>query len=269
MTPQHLPLALIYTSLSPVRAVQPDAIATLKRSMERLGLRVPITVRPAIRVRDGRDADVWEIVSGRHRVEAARKLGWSEIAAVVSDGDDVDARLWEIAENLHRAELTVQERADHIAEWVRLTTEKNKDVSAQVGQKANGRPEGGLSAAVREIGVTRQEAQRAEKIASIAPEAKAAAAADPKLADNQAALLRVAAEPSPERQLARIRQEQEQAEAHKANRETNRVIALTEAEQFADWIMGSAALDELPKLIAWLEGVKPKDVTAALRRLSQ
>lgn len=35
-----------------------------------------------------------------------------------------DARLWEIAENLHRAELTVQERAEHIAEWVRLTGEK-------------------------------------------------------------------------------------------------------------------------------------------------
>lgn len=266
MIPQQLPMALIYSSLSPVRELQPDAVATLRRSLERLGLRIPITVRSAIRVRDGRDADVWEIVSGRHRVEAARKLGWSEIAAVVSDGDDVNDRLWEIAENLHRAELTVQERADHIAEWVRLTGEK--EVLPQVGAKLNvGRPESGVRAASRDLGIGREEARRAVKIDSMTPEAKAAAAADPKLANNQAALLRVAAEPSAERQLARIRDEQEQVEAHAANRETNRVIALTEAEQFASWIMASADLDELPKIIAWVEGVKPKDLTAALRRV--
>ena len=267
MTPQHLPLALIYPSMSPARAVQPDAIATLKRSMERLGLRVPITVRPAVRVRDGRDADVWEIVSGRHRVEAARKLGWSDIAAVVSDGDDVDARLWEISENLHRADLNAQERADHIAEWVRLTAEN----VAQVGLPTGGQQprETGIRKAASELGVSRQEAQRAVKIASIQPEAKAAAAADPKLADNQAALLRVAAEPSAERQLARIRQEQEQAEMHAENRETNRVISLTEADLYAEWTLSTTSLDEVPKLLAWIEGVKPKDFANAIRRRVQ
>jgi hypothetical protein len=84
--------------------------------------------------------------------------------------------LWEIAENLHRAELSVQERADHIAEWVRLTEEKLKEQPAQVAphRKAGQQP-GGINAAVRELGIERTEAQRAVKIAGIKPEAKAAA----------------------------------------------------------------------------------------------
>lgn len=47
-----------------------------------------------------------------------------------------DARLWEIAENLHRSELTVQERADHVAEWVKLVSDKLSETSSAKG----GRP---------------------------------------------------------------------------------------------------------------------------------
>jgi ParB family chromosome partitioning protein len=80
----------------------------------------------------------------------------------LSNATDIEARKAEIAENLHRAELTVQERADHIAEWVRLT-----EVSAQVAPKPQGgRPESGVRAAARELGVERTEAHRAVKIAS-------------------------------------------------------------------------------------------------------
>ena len=63
-------------------------------------------------------------------------------------------RLWKIAENLHRAELNAQERADHIAEWVRLTEEKQKNDAAQVAphRKAGQQP-GGINAAVRELGI--------------------------------------------------------------------------------------------------------------------
>ena len=55
------------------------------------------------------------------RSRGARK--GTEVPIWLSDGYS-DARLWEIAENLHRSELTVTERAEHIAEWVRLIAEK-------------------------------------------------------------------------------------------------------------------------------------------------
>jgi ParB family chromosome partitioning protein len=68
------------------------------------------------------------------------------------------------------------ERSEHIAEWVRLTDAKPAQL-AQVSAKGGRGIEGGLSAATRELGIDRTEAQRAVKVASIAPEAKAAAIA--------------------------------------------------------------------------------------------
>lgn len=73
-----------------------------------------------------------------------------------------------------RAELTVQERADQIAEWVRLTEEKNIGATCADIQRGRGQPKGGINAAVRDLGIDRTEAQRAVKIASITPEARAA-----------------------------------------------------------------------------------------------
>lgn len=55
-----------------------------------------------------------------------------------------------------------------------------------------------------EVGVTREEIQRASKIASIAPEAKEAAR-DAGLDDNQSALLKAAKAPTPEAQVAVLR----------------------------------------------------------------
>ena len=66
--------------------------------------------------------------------------------------ENIKARLWEIAENLHRHELTVQERADHIAEWVRLTEEANKGASCADIPRGRGQPQGGINAAEKKRG---------------------------------------------------------------------------------------------------------------------
>lgn len=73
-----------------------------------------------------------------------------------------------IPETQHRAELTVQERAEHIAEWIRLTEEKQEKEKGQLVQsgpieskRADGRghrQEGGFRAAERELGIERNEA---------------------------------------------------------------------------------------------------------------
>ncbi|KAF0136331.1 MAG: hypothetical protein FD152_1050 [Xanthobacteraceae bacterium] len=158
-------------------------------SIERLGLLTPIMVR-------SRADDELTLIAGRHRLEAVRRLGWESIPAVFLYGDDTDARLWEIAENLHRAELTVLERAEHIAEWVRLTEKRQaEEKPAQLrpvsrrGRVEGRGNQGGINAAVRELGVTRQEGQRAVEIDPIVPKAKGTAVAAG-LADNQSALPR-------------------------------------------------------------------------------
>jgi hypothetical protein len=85
---------------------------------------------------------------------------------------DVYARLWEISENLHRADLTALERAEQIAEWVKLTGEKLGQV-APVSAKGGRGNEGGVRAAVRDLGIERTEARRAVKLAGLSEEAPA------------------------------------------------------------------------------------------------
>jgi hypothetical protein len=172
-----------------LRAVDQENINNLAASMATIGLRTPITV-----VVGGEDV---RLVSGLHRLQAAKKLGWTSIDAfeVMVETDDTTIRLWEISENLHRVDLTVQERAEHIAEWVRLTGDKQ---GAQVAPPGGKQPHSkGIKAAVRDLGIDRTDAQRSMKIASIAPEAKEAARAAG-LDDNQAALLEVARAPAAE-----------------------------------------------------------------------
>jgi ParB family chromosome partitioning protein len=200
------------------RHVDAARVTELTASIQSMGLRTPITVRivPEMVDDDGVVCeDVPILVAGAHRLEAARSLGWDYIDAFVMEGDETDARLWEIAENLHRSELTVQERAVQIAEWVRLMDGR---VSRQVVGKV-GRPEGGSAAASRELGVNEREVQRAVKIASITDEAKEAARVAG-LDDNQSALLKVAAA-EPEAQTDLVHWLADQKAERRGKRETN------------------------------------------------
>lgn len=189
----------------PIDSVTVDRLAT---SIEKIGLQHPITVRydPTF-VGPDMDPERDEpgghiLIAGLHRLEAVKLLGWKEVNCInVEDWDERTARLWEIAENLHRADLTVQQRADQIAEWIRLTEEGISAQNAPKIKTGRGRPEGGINAAARELGLERTEAQRALKIADIDPAAKEAA--DAAGLNKQSMLLKIAAKPK-DQQLAAV-----------------------------------------------------------------
>jgi hypothetical protein len=157
-------------------------------------------------------------VSKRHVADgcdmAACSLGWERIDCAIVYLDETGRRLWEIAENLHRAELTALERSDHQAEWIRLTEAKEpliEGVSSQFGTKLSargrsgeGRPESGVTAAVRELGIKRTEAHRAIRRAeNIAPDVKDRIQADlPKVADSGVELDALTAMPADEQREA-------------------------------------------------------------------
>lgn len=188
------------------RPLDENGVHALMQSLQNIGLQQPITVRYVDTLQhptEGEIVSAYVLVSGGHRLEAAKRLNWPEVPCVVVRGSDVDARLIEIAENLHRAELTTIERSEQVAEWIELTEEKA--VSAQLepklsarGRDGEGRPESGIKAAARELAIDRNEAQRAVKIAGITDEAKEAARAAG-LDDNQSVLLKIA-RAEPERQ---------------------------------------------------------------------
>jgi ParB-like chromosome segregation protein Spo0J len=173
-----------------LRDLNPDAVTRMVESIRANGLHTPITTRYV--VEDGKRTEV--LVAGRHRLEAFRQLNEVLIPTFVFDGPEIDAQLWEIAENLHRSDLTYDQREQHLARWIKLTNQKleaakaaekldtaaddkseEEEFSATVAENSKpkaGRPEGGVEAAARELGVAPRTAQRAVDHAEIAPEAR-------------------------------------------------------------------------------------------------
>jgi hypothetical protein len=170
------------------RRINPAKVKELVVSIETIGLKTPITVR---RAPDGS----FILVAGRHRLEAYRKLGLSEIWAVTDAGDDqLAADLWEAAENLHRAELTAVQRTKSEAEWVKLVAKKIKrDQGGKVRQvaavSAGGRGNiGGVRAAARQLGIDERSARRSINIADNLTDAARREAERIGLDNNQRAL---------------------------------------------------------------------------------
>jgi len=182
------------------RPYNATAVVELSRSIAAIGLQSA----PTVIERDGR----FVLVAGRHRIEALKMLHVESVLVRLVDFDDIEARMWTISENLFRAELTVGQRAEQVAEYARLVTEKRDVQSGQVAQNESRREdarghrhEGGDSLAARDLGITREEVRRAKTIAAL-PEQTKQAARDAGLDDNQSALLKAAKAPTPEAQIA-------------------------------------------------------------------
>ncbi len=83
------------------RMALPEHIEELAKSIAEVGLLNPITV----------DRD-FTLIAGLHRLEAVKRLGWSEIECTVSSLEGLQAELAEIDENFVRCELTAVEYGD-------------------------------------------------------------------------------------------------------------------------------------------------------------
>jgi len=127
-----------------LRGLREAAVTELMESINRLGLRTPITVssRPAKREGGGMDTVAFDLVAGQHRLEACKRLGWEEIEASIVQMSDDERELWEIDENLCRAEFSELERGEHLArrktlyEAMHPQTKRgaNREPSGQFGQ---------------------------------------------------------------------------------------------------------------------------------------
>jgi ParB/RepB/Spo0J family partition protein len=175
------------------RDLNQTAVNKLAKSIDEIGLRHPVTVR--------RKGSGYVLIAGRHRLEACKKLGREHIMASIVSMTNDEARLWEIAENLHRAELSKLERDEQVAEWIKIT----ERISVQSAPKSVGRPEGGISAAARDLGIEETDAKRSVKVASLSDEAKNAAC-EAGLDNNRSALLEAASKPTVAEQVAAIHQ---------------------------------------------------------------
>lgn len=104
----NIPTHLIEASHR-LRSLNVAHVRKLKASISLLGLVTPISVYE-------HDDGGFVLAAGAHRLEAAKELGHTIIAAIVMNGSDLERRLIEVDENLCRLELSPAERALHESE---------------------------------------------------------------------------------------------------------------------------------------------------------
>jgi ParB-like chromosome segregation protein Spo0J len=106
---QHIPVDKV-SVVGARRALQEDKVTALAKSIELIGLVYPILVR--IRKDESQSQDpAYDLIAGLHRLEACRRLGWTNIPAIGVECTQLEAELLELDENLCRAELSPAERA--------------------------------------------------------------------------------------------------------------------------------------------------------------
>lgn len=97
-----------------LREIDPAWVTLLSVSIANLGLLEPILVRPHFAATD--ENQLYMLVAGAHRLEAAMLAGLETVPCHVSDMGVDEARLAEIDENLMRQELNALDRAVFLAE---------------------------------------------------------------------------------------------------------------------------------------------------------
>jgi ParB family chromosome partitioning protein len=213
---KNIPIASIKVE-NRLRPLNAEKVAELAESIAQVGLLQPIGVRP-----DG------TLVYGYHRLEACKQLGWTEIPAVVVDGDDRHAELAEISENLIRNELTLLERAEHLAR-MRAVYERLYPNARGVGRPAkNSATVAAFSEwAAAQAGLAQRTIRHYVHLAeSVAPEVRDAIRRTP-IANDGAELKSLASlEPSKQRAVAELIASRAVSSVREATRELARREAL-------------------------------------------
>lgn len=85
-----------------------EAMSELVGSIRSEGLNQPIKVTE--------NKDGYDVVFGHRRLEACKRLGWSQIPAIIEQGDEAHIRSMTFSENFFRSDLTPVELAVAIAD---------------------------------------------------------------------------------------------------------------------------------------------------------
>lgn len=195
-----------------LRAVDPDHVAWIARSMADTGQQQPIIVSET--------DDGFLLVAGAHRLEAARILGWKTIVTVLATGNSDELRLVEIDENLARRNLSALDRAIALGERKRVyealhpqtrnggdrksteKKEKNQMGIMPIWSADDGEPGRFTLETARKLGFEESAIKRAVRIAAaLAPELREALTGHA-IANNQAQLLKLVKLPPEQRGIA-------------------------------------------------------------------
>jgi ParB/RepB/Spo0J family partition protein len=127
-----VPLDAITIPDGRLRGVIEELMPAMTESASALGQIQPPTVRP-----DGQNVGKFELVCGRQRIEAARRMGLESILCRIVELSDTEAEMWEIDENLVRAALSPAQEALYMDKKLALHEELNGKAKAKGAIAAN------------------------------------------------------------------------------------------------------------------------------------
>lgn len=209
------------------RPVDETSVKRLAKSIKSIGLQHPITVRS--------EGGKFALIAGRHRLEAYRLLGEDSIPADVVKMDKIDAEMWEISENLHRSELTALQQSVQVSRWIELRKiQRENEFCAESAQK--GRPEGGVRAAARDLGLAETTAREDTRINTLSDDAKEAAV-EVGLDDNRTALLAASrGEPAEQAKIIRDYAEKKASDTNRIDSDVKARAAREVAEMLSEHV---------------------------------
>ena len=105
------------------RSADPEDVQKLADSISKVGLLNPITV----------DQD-YTLIAGLHRLEAAKRLGWTEIKCTVCDLSGLQAELAEIDENFVRRELNAVDSGNLLMRRKEIYEELHPETKSGISQ---------------------------------------------------------------------------------------------------------------------------------------
>ena len=106
--------------------LNPAKVAQIKASAEDVGIIEPLRVR--------RKGDIYEIISGHHRLAAAKELGHLTVPCLVGEFDDETAYKVLAESNIQRSVTLPSEYAKVFARYMKLREEKDMTVE-EIGRK--------------------------------------------------------------------------------------------------------------------------------------
>lgn len=223
-----------------LRELQEDTVKALMESMGKIGLLEPILVYQP------EGGGFVALISGLHRLEAARRLKWEMIDAIVYDNpSEVDRQLIELVENLHRAELTKAERDRHIQRYAELLKAREEagiqveqNDAPEIGYKKPPPQKKGIATKIAaETGLSKSTVQRA---LNPKPKAKPAPALAP-------------AEPLPDFALSPTAQQKLEAHKRKLDREFDARV-MEARQKWANEVrlpIYEKKLEEIEQMLKW------------------
>lgn len=157
MQSQHIDVSAIEIG-ERLREIDADYVDLIAESFESKGQFSPIHVSEA-------EGDGYRLIAGAHRLSAAKALGWSQIEAIIFDGDELEAELLQIDENLIRRELTELDRGTFLARRKAIYEELHPQTKHGMGRAAKlatcFRPERFTKASAKKLGVSERVVTRA------------------------------------------------------------------------------------------------------------